>query len=165
VTKLAFPLFQTGFLRTAFCIHSFIVLKPFSLFVFLRRSLLHPPGPPQETTRYVTWPGQATAYKVGELKLNELRKLWETEGGGKLDIRDFYHEVLTSGAVPLYVLEAKIRTMIEEGVSSGGGNEKNKKEEREEEASGADIVGMMSFANGNAPWCKCCPVPGSHLLE
>lgn len=43
----------------------------------------------QETTRYVTWPGQACAYKVGELKLNELRRMWEVEGKGELDIRDF----------------------------------------------------------------------------
>jgi len=109
----------------------------------------------QETSRYVTWPGQATAYKVGELKLNELRKMWETEGQGKLDIRDFYHEVLTGGAVPLYILENKIKQMIKEGLAG-----EIKAVEKKD-----DIMGMMAFANGNAPWCKCCVVPGSHLLE
>ena len=108
-----------------------------------------------QTTRYVTWPGQACAYKVGELKLNELRKKWETDGKGKLDIRDFYHEVLTGGAVPLYILEENIKRMIKEGLAGGVGEGEKKKE---------DIMSVMAFANGSAPWCKCCVVPGSHIL-
>lgn len=61
-----------------------------------------------ETTRYCTWPGQACAYKIGEIKINQLRKMFEEETGEEGDIRDFYHIVLTSGAVPLTVLEDKI---------------------------------------------------------
>jgi len=65
-----------------------------------------------EVDRYINWPGQALAYKMGELKIKELRARAESKLGKKYDIRDFHDEVLKEGAVPLPVLEKNIDRYI-----------------------------------------------------
>ncbi|MDY0021979.1 DUF885 domain-containing protein, partial [Arenimonas caeni] len=65
-----------------------------------------------ETERYIAIAGQALAYKVGELKIQELRDRAEAELGEDFDIRGFHAEVLQDGSVPLAVLEAKIDRWI-----------------------------------------------------
>ncbi len=61
-------------------------------------------------------PGQAVSYKIGQLKIRELRERAETELGENFDIREFNHQVLETGAVPLKLLEEKIDRWIGEGI-------------------------------------------------
>ena len=67
-----------------------------------------------EIDRYIVWPGQATAYMIGKLKIMELRERAETELGESFDIRAFHDAVLTSGSVPLDLLEANIERYIQD---------------------------------------------------
>jgi len=61
-----------------------------------------------ELYRYMVWPGQACSYKVGELKILELRERMKQQLGGKFDIKVFHRLVLEDGSMPLEILEAKI---------------------------------------------------------
>ena len=66
-----------------------------------------------ETDRYIAWPGQACSYKMGQLKIEELRKKAEDELGDKFDIRYFHDEVLCDGGITLPILENKIKDFIQ----------------------------------------------------
>jgi uncharacterized protein (DUF885 family) len=70
-----------------------------------------------EIDRYISMPGQALAYKIGQLKISELRARAERELGPKFDVRDFNDAVLDTGSVPLTVLEARMLAWI----AAGGG--------------------------------------------
>ncbi|RZV35867.1 MAG: DUF885 family protein, partial [Acidimicrobiales bacterium] len=67
-----------------------------------------------EVDRYISWPGQALAYKIGELKIWELRRLAEKELGADFDIRNFHDAVLSNGGIPLMVLEEQIKIWIKD---------------------------------------------------
>lgn len=66
-----------------------------------------------ETDRYIVMPGQALAYKLGQLKILELRERAKKELGAKYDIRAFHDEILNGGALPLDVLETRVVTWIQ----------------------------------------------------
>ena len=71
-----------------------------------------------EVDRYIAWPGQALAYKIGQLKILELRNKSEELLGDKYDIKDFHYEVLKRGSLPLELLEFYINEWIEETLNS-----------------------------------------------
>ena len=71
-----------------------------------------------EVDRYIAWPGQALAYKIGQLKILELRNKAEKKLGDKYDIKDFHNEVLRRGSLPLDILEFYINEWIDESLSS-----------------------------------------------
>ena len=68
-----------------------------------------------ETDRYISIPGQALAYKVGQLKILELRERAKKELGSKFDVRKFHDTILDAGALPLDVLEARVNAWIQGG--------------------------------------------------
>ena len=68
-----------------------------------------------EVDRYIVWPGQALAYKLGQLRFRELRTGAERSLGDRFDVRAFHDRALGSGALPLEILERQIRDWVESG--------------------------------------------------
>jgi uncharacterized protein (DUF885 family) len=74
-----------------------------------------------EVKWYIAEPGAALAYKIGQLKIRELRTKAERALGSKFDVREFHAEVLTTGSLPLAVLETKIERWIAASKKNQGG--------------------------------------------
>ena len=70
------------------------------------------PNVQSETNRYISWPGQALSYKMGQLQILALRDRAQKELGSKFDIKEFHDEILDSGALPLDVLETQVNEWI-----------------------------------------------------
>ena len=68
-----------------------------------------------ETDRYISWPGQALGYKIGQLKIRELRTRAQTQLGPRFDIKAFHDEILDGGALPLELLDSRVSAWIAAG--------------------------------------------------
>lgn len=73
-----------------------------------------------EIDRYIGWPGQAVSYKIGELTIRRLRQEAEETLGDKFDLRAFHQRILETGSVPLFVLEDKLKRMINDQQQTEG---------------------------------------------
>jgi uncharacterized protein (DUF885 family) len=82
--------------------------------LFNQTGALTGPELQSEVDRYIAWPGQALAYKVGQLKFRELRAHAQAELGADFDLRAFHDEMLSGGALPLDLLEARTNAWIAE---------------------------------------------------
>jgi uncharacterized protein (DUF885 family) len=80
---------------------------------FHRYTAMDEPNIQSEVDRYIAWPGQALAYKLGQLEILKLRESARQNLGGKFDLRAFHDEVLGNGALPLDVLDSQVNAWID----------------------------------------------------
>ncbi|MBI4402800.1 MAG: DUF885 domain-containing protein [Deltaproteobacteria bacterium] len=89
---------------------------------YFRQNMVHPEHDiVVEVDRYIVWPAQALAYKIGELKIMELRSYAEKKLGDKFDIRHFHDALLSEGALPIEILEKRMKDWIDAQVKKSGG--------------------------------------------
>ncbi|MFM7817480.1 MAG: DUF885 family protein, partial [Verrucomicrobiota bacterium] len=86
---------------------------------FLENSGKTPHDVEVEVDRYIVWPGQALAYKVGELRIQGLRRHAETMLGSRFVLREFHDELLGRGALPLDLLEPRMKAWVERRSQDG----------------------------------------------
>ena len=72
-----------------------------------------------ETDRYIAGPGQACSYKLGQLKIRELRERAKQQLGTRFDLKTFHDEILSGGALPLDVLDARVSRWIKAQLAAG----------------------------------------------
>ncbi|MEM7329030.1 MAG: DUF885 domain-containing protein [Pseudomonadota bacterium] len=99
-------------------LHHYGWSRPEAEACFNENTALAPLNIETEVTRYIGWPGQATAYKVGELKILELRENAKTALGDTFDIRLFHDVLLGAGAMPLDALEHRIEAWVDASLTS-----------------------------------------------
>ena len=110
--RLSYEMWRASRLVVDTGIHSKGWSKKRAADFMLDNTALTPANIDAEVNRYITWPGQALAYKIGELKIRELRRRAETTLGAEFDLRTFHDTVLENGAVPLDVLEGHVDRWI-----------------------------------------------------
>jgi uncharacterized protein (DUF885 family) len=79
---------------------------------FHRYTAMDEPNVQSEVDRYIAWPGQALAYKLGQLEILKLREAAQKQLGPRFDLRAFHDEVLANGALPLDVLDSEVTSWI-----------------------------------------------------
>lgn len=110
--RLSYEMWRAARLVVDTGIHALGWSKPRAIAFMRDNTALTDANIEAEVNRYISWPGQALAYKLGELKIRELRTRAETALGEDFDLRSFHDAVLDQGAVPLDVLDAQIDRWI-----------------------------------------------------
>jgi len=111
--RLTYEMWRAGRLVVDTGIHAMGWSREQAVQLFMENSALSEHNINTEVDRYISWPGQALAYKMGELKIWELRHKAEEALGEKFDIRSFHDAVLANGSIPLSILEEQIDGYIE----------------------------------------------------
>lgn len=115
--RLSLELWRAVRLVTDTGLHALRWSREDAIAYFQQNTLLSERDIVKEVERYITNPGQATSYKIGQLRILELRQRARDALGEAFDVRDFHAVVLGNGAVPLDVLEAQVDAWI----AAGGG--------------------------------------------
>lgn len=110
--RLSLELWRAARLVTDTGVHAKRWSRERAMDYFKQNTLLSDLDIQKEVERYITNPGQATSYKIGQLKILELREKARRELGPRFDIRDFHAAVLDNGSLPLDVLEAEVNAYI-----------------------------------------------------
>ena len=112
--RLSYEMWRASRLVVDTGIHALGWTRQEAVDFMLENTALSPGNISAEVNRYITWPGQALAYKLGELKIRELRTRAEETLGDDFDLRAFHDTVLENGSVPLDVLEEHVNAWIAE---------------------------------------------------
>jgi len=107
--RLTFEAWRAGRLVVDTGIHSMDWSRQQAIDYMTANTALRQHDIESEVDRYIAWPAQALAYKLGELKIRELRRYAEESRGDAFDIREFHDFILGSGALPLDMLDARVR--------------------------------------------------------
>ncbi len=110
--RLTYEMWRAGRLVVDTGIHAMGWTRDQAVQLFMENSALSEHNINTEVDRYISWPGQALAYKMGELKIWELRHRAEEALGEDFDLREFHDAVLLNGSIPHSILEAKIDEYI-----------------------------------------------------
>jgi len=110
--RLTYEMWRAGRLIVDTGMHAMGWTRQQAVDFYLENSALAEHNINTEVDRYISWPGQALAYKIGELKILELRAKAEASLGGRFDIRAFHDAVLQNGALPLAILEEQVNRMM-----------------------------------------------------
>ncbi|WP_260482645.1 DUF885 domain-containing protein [Sphingomicrobium flavum] len=111
--RLSYEMWRANRLVVDTGLHAFGWSKQRAVDFMLDNTALSPANIDAEVNRYISWPGQALAYKLGELKIRELRKRASEELGDAFSLKDFHDVVLGQGSVPLDVLERQVMDWVE----------------------------------------------------
>ncbi|XP_035824876.1 uncharacterized protein LOC101864606 [Aplysia californica] len=112
--RYSFEIFRAARLVVDTGLHAFGWSKEKAVKYMIDNSLEPESDLRQEVERYITWPGQACAYKIGEIKIWELRRKAEKELGDKFDIREFHDRILSSGPMSIPMLASIVDSFIKE---------------------------------------------------
>ncbi|GFO11541.1 hypothetical protein PoB_003804600 [Plakobranchus ocellatus] len=112
--RYAYEIFRASRLVVDTGLHAFGWSKDQALQYMVDHCLVDKDKLSFEIDRYINWPGQACAYKIGEMKIWELRTKAERELGAKFDIKEFHHCILSCGAVPLDILTNIVEQFIQD---------------------------------------------------